>query len=289
MSRVGLACLSVCRAFVDVASLSTLKTCFCFFRGWWGKRHLGGGAVGLLSPVSTWCLFLPPSPTECNFYLLCGLSRTDIPPPPGHLHRACAPTPCNRRWPRLLQLTADLFAGVCGKSEPRQVYLAATVGGLSGDGGSSFRRALQDLGVPVLACSTYRLHSAVVCSLGGGVFDGEGGDGGAGSSSDHSEGTCVNVKMRDVVRRAVSMVEIFEHWRPAGGAYAAAAAAAAAAATVDRDTLETVGAEVEELAVTLARTRGRNTRRVPWAWPVSLYIYIYLIVSFLWFGVSLCM
>lgn len=116
--------------------------------------------------------------------------------------------------------------------------------------------------MPVMLCSTYRLHSAVVCSLGGGVVDGSGGSGSAGdgSSCDNNQGTHVNVKMRDVVRRAVSMVEIFEHWRPAGGAYAAAAAAAVAGATVDKDTLETVGAEVEELAVTLARTRGRNTR-----------------------------
>lgn len=153
------------------------------------------------------------------------------------------------------QLTADLFVGVCGKSEPRDVYLAATVGG---DGVGSSRRALQNTGVPVLVCSSYRLQSAVARSLGSG--------GGSGGGGDHnrSEEATANPKMRemrqmrDVVRRAMSMVEVFEHWRPAGGAYAAATAAAAAADSTS--TPETPGVEVEELVKALARARGSNAR-----------------------------
>ncbi|CAM9705417.1 unnamed protein product [Ectocarpus sp. 13 AM-2016] len=148
------------------------------------------------------------------------------------------------------ELTADLFTSICHKSEPKDMYLAATVGGCSGDGGSSFGRAFQDMGVPVLVCSSYRLHSAVSCSLGRGAAGGG------------SEDECANAKMRDVVRRAVSMVEVFEHWRPEGGVFAAAAAAAAGSASGSATTLETVRVEVEELAAALARARGSNTRRV---------------------------
>lgn len=104
------------------------------------------------------------------------------------------------------------------------------------------------MGVPVLVCSSYRLHSAVKCSLGG--------DGGTGGRD--TKGGCTNEKMRRVVRKAASMVERFERWRPAGGAYAAAAAAHATCPAA----LATVRAEVEELGVTLARSRSTNARRV---------------------------
>ncbi|CAN0408622.1 unnamed protein product, partial [Ectocarpus fasciculatus] len=149
------------------------------------------------------------------------------------------------------ELTADLFMSICHKSEPKDVYLAATVGGWSsggGGGGGGFGRALQDMGVPVLVCSSYRLHSAVSCSLG---FAAGGGS---------EEGKRANVKMRDVVRRAVAMVEVFEHWRPEGGVFAAAAAAAAGSGPGSATTLETVRVEVEELAAALARARGDNPR-----------------------------
>lgn len=152
------------------------------------------------------------------------------------------------------QLTSDLFSGICGESPaPKDIYLAATVGGRSGgggDGGSGFRRALQTMGVPVLVCSSYRLHSALACSLGG---DSGIGGGGGGSTNE----ACSNGKMRRVVRKAASMVERFERWQPAGGAYAAAAAHAACPAT-----LATVRVEVEELGVALARARSSNARRV---------------------------
>lgn len=153
--------------------------------------------------------------------------------------------------PRPVQLTTDLFSGICGgEPAPKDVYLAATVGGRSGGGSGGdggFRRALTSAGVPVLVCSSYRLHSAVACSLGG-----DSGIGGGNTSE-----ACSNGKMRRVVRKAVSMVERFERWRPAGGAYAAAAAHAACPAT-----LATVRVEVEELGVALARTRSSNARRV---------------------------
>ncbi|CAM9848077.1 unnamed protein product [Ectocarpus sp. 6 AP-2014] len=152
------------------------------------------------------------------------------------------------------ELTADLFTSICHKSEPKDIYLAATVGGCSGGGGggggSSFGRAFQDMGVPVLVCSSYRLHSAVSCSLGCATAGGAG------------EDKCANTKMRDVVRRAVSMVEVFEHWRPEGGVFAAAAAAAPGSGSGSATTLETARVEVEELAAALARARGSNTRRV---------------------------
>ncbi|CAM9768796.1 unnamed protein product, partial [Hapterophycus canaliculatus] len=165
-----------------------------------------------------------------------------------------------KAWIR--ELTSDLFASMCGQSEPKDVYLAATLGccsGGGGDGGGSFRRALEDMGIPVLMCSSHRLHSAVAWSLGGsGSFGSGGGSGdadsnGADNSASSSNGLkCANAKMRDVVRRAVSMVEIFQHWRPRDGASSAGPAAAA---------LETVRSEVEELAVALTRTRGANARR----------------------------
>ncbi|CAM9428259.1 unnamed protein product [Ectocarpus sp. 4 AP-2014] len=148
------------------------------------------------------------------------------------------------------ELTADLFTSICHKSEPKDIYLAATVGGCSGGGGSSFGRPFQDMGVPVLVCSSYRLHSAVSCSLGCAAAEGG------------SEDSCANAKMRDVVRRAVSMVEVFEHWRPEGGVFAAATAAAVGSGSGPATTLETVRVEVEELAAALARVRGSNTRRV---------------------------
>lgn len=154
------------------------------------------------------------------------------------------------------QLTSDLFSGICGDSAPKDIYLAATVGGRSGgggDGGNGFRRALETMGVPVLVCSSCRLHSAVACSLGADSGIGDGGIGGGGSTKE----ACANGKMRRVVRKAVSMVERFERWRPAGGAYAAAVAHTACPAT-----LATVRVEVEELGVALARAQSSNARRV---------------------------
>lgn len=156
-----------------------------------------------------------------------------------------------------MQLTAGLFAGICGQSEPRDVYLAATLGGCSGgDGGGSFRRTLEDMGIPVLVCSSHRLHSAVARSLGGcgGAVDSNGAGNICGGSSNGEK--CANGKMRDVVRRAVSMVEIFQHWGPPEGGSSAGPTAA----------LETVRAEVEELAVALTRTRRANARRVQYVW-----------------------
>lgn len=175
-----------------------------------------------------------------------------------HARRANASWPNTNRPGLLLlllllwsQLTADLFTRICHKSEPKDIYLAATVGGCSGGGGgSSFGRAFQDMGVPVLVCSSYRLHSAVSCSLG------------CAAAGGGSEDKCENAKMREVVRRAVSMVEVFEHWRPEGGVFAAAAAAAPGSGSGSATTLETVRVEVEELAAALARARGSNTRRV---------------------------
>ncbi len=185
------------------------------------------------------------------------LIRGSLPPHPPRPAQPVHPSPP----PSPLQLTADLFVGVCGRSEPRDVYLAATVGGWAGGaaGGDcvgSSSRALQNAGVPVLVCSSYRLQSAVARSLW------SGGGGGGGGGRDRSEEATTNPKMGDVVRRAMSMVEIFEHWRHAGGEYAAAAAdnAAAAPSADSSPTPETPGAEVEELVVTLARTRGSNAR-----------------------------
>lgn len=154
------------------------------------------------------------------------------------------------------QLTTDLFPSICGKSEPKDIYLAATLGGSSGD--SSFRRPLEDMGIPVLVCSSYRLHSAVACSLGGAGGAGAGAN--TSGTNNNNAGVCngekcVNDKMRDVVRRAVSMVEIFQHWQPREGANSAGPMAP----------LETVRSEVEGLAVPLMRTRGANARRVGWA------------------------
>lgn len=161
------------------------------------------------------------------------------------------------------QLTTDLFSGICGESAPKDIYLAATVGGRSsggGDGGSGFRRALENMDVPVLVCASYRLHSAVACSLGddrSGGSSGVGGGGGGGDVEDCTNEACRNGRMRQILRKAVSMAERFERWRPTGGSYAAAAAHAACPAT-----LATVRVEVEELGVALARARSSNARRV---------------------------
>eukprot|EP00903_Cladosiphon_okamuranus_P007794 g7543.t1 len=150
------------------------------------------------------------------------------------------------------ELTSDLFSCIRGDPAPKDIYLAATVGGRSGgggDGGNGFRRALETMGVPVLVCSSYRLHAAVACSLGADSGIGSGGGGGSPKEA------CANGKMRRVVRKAVSMAEKFERWRPAGGVYAAAVAAAACPTT-----LASVREEVEELGVALARARSSNAR-----------------------------
>eukprot|EP00903_Cladosiphon_okamuranus_P014014 g13032.t1 len=196
---------------------------------------------------------------------VCTASISLVPEDFGGLVRLAIGARCFRRgeeshaakeaWIR--KLASDLFSWIRGDPVPKDIYLAATVGGRcggGGDGGNSFRRALETMGVPVLVCSSYRLHAVVACSLG--ADSGIGGGGGGGHGGGSPKEACANgKKMRRVVRKAAFMVERFERWRPAGGVYAAAVAHAAYPTT-----LASVRVEMEELGVALARALSSNAR-----------------------------
>lgn len=138
------------------------------------------------------------------------------------------------------QVTNDTFAEMCGTSEPRNLYFAATVGGGSGgDACSGISRALGNMGIPVVVCSSYRLNSAVALSLGG--VSSSGGGGGGGGSGDGGGEIPVNSRMRDLSRRAISMVELLGRLWPADGPVPAA---------------DSVRGKVDELTVALERARS---------------------------------
>lgn len=135
------------------------------------------------------------------------------------------------------KLTSDLFTEICGESEPKRVYLAATVGGNGIQNNSAVRDALRELGVPVAACFSSRLHMAVMRSLGKSCA-------GLVEEKDY-DGQNDNPKMREIVDKARAMIEAFVVWpsREARGS-----------------NLEPMREEIEKLVVVLERTRLTGAR-----------------------------
>lgn len=134
-------------------------------------------------------------------------------------------------------MTSDLFTEICGESEPKRVYLAATVGGNGSQNNSAVKDALRELGIPVVACFGSRLHMVVMRSLGKDC---------AGSIEEvDDDGQNVNPKMREIVDKTRAMIEAFEVW-PSRDAQ-------------DSD-LESMRGEIEKLLVVLERTRLTGAR-----------------------------
>lgn len=132
------------------------------------------------------------------------------------------------------KVTSDLFTEICGESDPKHVYLAATVGGNGIQNNSAVRDALRELGVPVVACFSSRLQMVVMRSLGNASIE-----------EKDDDGQNVNPKMREIVDKARAIIEAFVVW-PSRKA-------------LDSD-LEPMRGEIEKLVVFLERTRVTGAR-----------------------------
>lgn len=159
---------------------------------------------------------------------------------------------------------------ICGDAEPKDVYLAATLGGGAGtvENDDGIRKAFLDMEIPVTAALGSRLDAAIAHSLGtGGRGSGSGRDGpraerleeegGGGGGA----GACGNPKMRSVVQRARSAVDVFAYSWPAG---------------VDDGALAAAREEVKGLGVALVRLRRSGAR---WG-------SVFVIVCWVWGGAA---
>lgn len=138
--------------------------------------------------------------------------------------------------------------------KPRDVYVAATVGGELGlidnnrDGG--IKRAIQNLDIPIVVCAAYRLNSAAAFSLGSGGHQDDSESLERLVSAEAGAETRDNAKMRDLAGRVATIVD-------------ALSGCLGDDLRADDSALKSVQGEVDGLVVALEVARQSNARFVP--------------------------
>ena len=154
----------------------------------------------------------PPSPSPSP--------RPSSPPSPSPDGLLCHPSPS--------KLTSETFKEMCGESDPKQIFLAATVGATStavgfppgngGAGSAEVKDALRELGVPVVTCFSSRLHAVAMRSLGCASacspddFCRSSGDTLGSTGGEDDKQSSSNPKMREILDKATAMIRAFEDW-----------------------------------------------------------------------------
>lgn len=95
------------------------------------------------------------------------------------------------------QVTKSVFGDIVREEqcEPRDVYLTATI-----DQSDTIFNAFKNLGVPTLVCTAHRLNSIATSSMGI-----------VGGLECDATGACKNTGMRNLVSRAMTMVDLVGH------------------------------------------------------------------------------